>query len=137
MLIQTGISIDGTDITKYIAYQGVQWKRNDVDGPNAGRTLSGLMIRDRVSTKIRMDITCRPLYSDELRELLNLLMPEFITVTYDDPMEGVVSKIMYSNNNGAQFMIHKLPKIPEYLQDYPDPVEKEMWHSVTFPLIER
>lgn len=137
MLIQTGISIDGTDITKYIAYQGVQWKRNDVDGPNAGRTLSGLMIRDRVSTKIRMDITCRPLYSDELRELLNLLMPEFITVTYDDPMEGVVSKIMYSNNNGAQFMRHILGKKPERLWYYPDPVEKEVWNNITFPLIER
>ena len=41
MLISTGITIDGTDITDFIASGGVQWKRNDIDGPNAGRALSG------------------------------------------------------------------------------------------------
>ena len=55
----------------------------------------------------------------------------------DDPMEGVVSKIMYSNNNGAQFMRHILGKKPERLWYYPDPVEKEVWNNITFPLIER
>ena len=62
--INTGVVIDGTDITPYIKYQGVKWTRNDIDGPNAGRTLSGLMVRDRVATKIRLDITCRPITSD-------------------------------------------------------------------------
>lgn len=127
MLIQTGISIDGTDITDLIAYQGVQWKRNDIDGPNSGRTLSGLMVRDRVATKIRLDITCTPLPLEQLRSLLNLIYPEFVTVTYDDPMEGIVSKVMYSNNNGAQFL--KLQ--PEELGG------KEYWDNITFPLIER
>ena len=124
MLIDTGISIDGTDITPYIAYQGVQWKRNDVDGPSAGRTLSGLMIRDRVATKIRMDITCRPLTLSEARTILNLLMPEFISVTYDDPMDGTVTRTMYSNNNGANFMLKK-------------PSGDEYWNNFTFPLVER
>ena len=124
MLIDTGISIDGTDITPYIAYQGVQWKRNDVDGPSAGRTLSGLMIRDRVATKIRMDITCRPLTLSEARTILNLLMPEFISVTYDDPMDGTVTRTMYSNNNGANFMLKK-------------PNGDEYWNNFTFPLVER
>lgn len=123
MFINTGISIDGTDITDLIAHQGVQWKRNDIDGPNAGRTLSGLMIRDRVSTKIRLDITCRPLTNDEANTLLNLLYPEFVTVVYEDPMEGVVSKTMYANNNGAKFLLAR--------------DSSELWGNVTFPLIER
>lgn len=125
MLISTGITIDGTDITDLIAYQGVQWKRNDIDGPNAGRTLSGLMIRDRVATKIRLDITCRQLTLSEVRMLLNLLMPEFVTVTYDDPMDGVVTRTMYANNNGAQFLMSKNNNT------------EEMWDNVTFPLVER
>lgn len=124
MLISTGITIDGTDITDYIATGGVQWKRNDIDGPNAGRTMSGLMIRDRVATKIRLDITCRPLNLTELRTLLNLIYPEFVTVTYDDPMYGTVSKTMYANNNGAQFWL-KAGDSTEY------------WSNVSFPLVER
>lgn len=125
MLISTGISIDGTDITNLIAYQGVQWKRNDIDGPNAGRTLSGLMVRDRVATKIRLDITCRQLTLPEVRMLLNLLMPEFVSVTYDDPMDGLVTRTMYANNNGAQFLFAR------------DGDTKEWWDNVSFPLVER
>ena len=125
MLISTGISIDGTDITNLIAYQGVQWKRNDIDGPSAGRTLSGLMIRDRVATKIRLDITCRQLTLDEARMLLNLLMPEFVSVTYDDPMDGLVTRTMYANNNGAQFLFAR------------NNDTKEWWDNVSFPLVER
>ena len=125
MLISTGINIDGTDITDLIAFQGVQWKRNDIDGPAAGRTLSGLMIRDRVATKIRLDITCRPLTLTEGRLLLNLLMPEFVTVTYDDPMDGLVFRTMYANNNGAAFLMARADDAQEY------------WNGVTFPLVER
>lgn len=123
MFINTGITINGTDITDLIAFQGVQWKRNDIDGPNAGRTLSGLMIRDRVATKIRLDITCRPLNNTELNTLLNLIYPEFVTVVYEDPMEGVVSKTMYANNNGAKFFIAR--------------DNSELWGNISFPLVER
>ena len=86
------------------------------------------MVRDRVATKIRLDITCTPLRLEELRALLNLIYPEFVTVTYDDPMEGTVTKTMYANNNGAQFM-QKKPTIGES--------ESEYWNNITFPLIER
>lgn len=125
MLISTGIKIDGTDITDLVAYQGVQWKRNDIDGPNAGRTLSGLMIRDRVATKIRLDITCHILNQEQLRMLLNLLMPEFVTVTYDDPMDGLVTRTMYANNNEVKFLKSL------------DNDSGELWSDVTFPLVER
>lgn len=140
MLISTGILIDGTDITDYIAYQGVQWSRNDVDGPNAGRTMSGLMIRDRVATKIRLDITCRPLKDDELHTLLNLILPEFVQVTYDDPMYGFVTKTMYANNNKAQFLIRKAPTPPEhwYICHPSETMPSyELWNNISFPLVER
>lgn len=137
MLIDTGIRINGTDITPYIAHQGVKWSRNDVDGPNAGRTISGLMIRDRVATKIRLDITCRPLKNDELRILLNLLLPEFITVTYDDPMYGVVTKTMYSNNNPATFLFKRDFERNEYFWHDEAIQPFEYWTNVTFPLVER
>lgn len=117
------IEIDGTDITNYIAYQGLKWTRNDIDSPNSGRTLDGTMHRGRVATKVRLDITCRPLTSNELKTLLNAIYPEYIDVVYDDPMEGRVSKRMYSNNNPASYCIMK--------ED-----GTEWWNGVTFPLIE-
>ena len=139
MLIDTGIKINGTDITDYIAFSGVKWSRNDVDGSSAGRSLSGLMIRDRVATKIRLDITCRPLKLSELRTLLNLLLPVYVQVKYNDPMYGVVTKTMYANNNSAEFLMRKEFNPPQewYIchDDAPDP--EEYWYNVTFPLIER
>ena len=139
MLIDTGISIDGTDITGMIAFQGLKWTRYDVDGPSTGRTLSGLMVRDRIATKIRLDITCRPLKSAELRTLLNLLLPEFVQVTYDDPMYGLVTKTMYANNNPAEFCMRKEYSPPQqwYICHDSAPDPEEYWFNVTFPLVER
>lgn len=117
------LSINNTDIVPYIANQGIKWQRNDIEAADAGRTMDGLMHRGRVSTKIRLDITCKPLTSSELSTILNLIYPEYISVTYDDPMQGRVTKRMYSNNNPASYLI-KHPNGIEY------------WSGVTFPLIE-
>lgn len=116
------LKINGTDITYYIARGGVKWTRADVESPNAGRTLDGVLHRGRVGTKIRLDITCRPLRSWETSILLNLILPEYVEVTYDDPMYGRVVKRMYSNNNPAS-----------YCMSAPD---AEWWNGITFPLIE-
>lgn len=117
------VEINGVDITSYIAIGGFKWSRNDVDGPNAGRTLAGLMDRDRIATKIRLDITCRPLRIRELNTVLNLIMPEYVQVTYDDPLYGRRTATMYSNNNPASYSMTKYGV--------------EWWDGVTFPLVER
>lgn len=107
----------------YLAQGGIKWQRNDIDAPNAGRALDGFMYRDRITTKIRLDITCRPLTSDELQIVLNAIKAVYVTVYYDDPMDGYVNRTMYSNNNPASFL-------------YIDSQGKEWWTGVTFPLIE-
>jgi len=137
MLIDTGITIDGTDITNLIANKGVKWSRYDVDGPSTGRTISGLMVRDRVATKIRLDITCRVMTSDELETLLNLILPEFVTVTYEDPQDGLVTRTMYANNNSAEFLLRRHFEAPDelwYMEPRPD---IEYWYNISFPLVER
>ena len=137
MLIDTGIKIDGTDITNLVAHKGVKWSRNDIDGPSAGRTISGLMIRDRVATKIRLDITCRVMNSDELNMLLNLIMPEFVQVTYNDPQDGLVTRTMYANNNSAEFLLRKHYSTPEELWYFVPKSDEELWYNISFPLVER
>lgn len=118
------LKINGEDFMPFIAKQGVKWQRNDIDAPNSGRTMDGMMQRGRVATKIRLDITCRPLTADEARLVLNTILPEYVSVDYYDPMSGERYGVtMYSNNNPASFLIEK-----------PD---DDWWSGITFPLIER
>ena len=114
--------VNGVDMVPYIAHKGLKWSRNDIDAPNSGRSLDGMMHRGRVATKIRLDITCRPLRDYELRTVLNAILPEYVEVTYDDPMYGRVIKTMYSNNNPASYCLLK-----------PD---AEWWSEISFPLVE-
>ena len=116
--------INNVDFSKYVASGGLKWSRNDIDSPNTGRTLDGLMHRGRVATKIRLDITCRPLTASELSTLLNAILPEYVTVQYTDPMSGTVTKTMYSNNNPASYLFQR-------------PDGTEWWEGISFPLVER
>lgn len=119
------LTIDGLDITPYIAFQGLKWQRNDVDSSETGRTLDGVLHRKRVASKVRLDITCRPLLAAEASNVLTAIMPVFVQVTYYDPQLGrTVTKTMYSNNNPASFCLRK-------------PDGKEYWNGITFPLIEK
>ena len=117
------LTVNNVDIVPYIAQGGIKWQRNDIDAPNTGRTMDGTMMRGRVASKIRLDITCRPLTAAELSIVLNAIYPQYVTVTYDDPMSGRRIVTMYSNNNPASFMM--ISNNVEY------------WNGVTFPLIER
>lgn len=119
-------SIDGVDITPYIAHGGIKWSRNDVEGPNAGRTQTGLMERDRVAIKYRWDITCRPLTAEEQSTLLTAINPVFVNVTCIDPVTNtIVTKECYSNNFPSTYLIHDAIK------------NKDYWTGLAFPLIER
>lgn len=119
------MEIDGLDITPYIAYNGLSMKREDVDGPGAGRDLSADMRRERVATKYRWDVTCRPLFSDELGKLLRAIKPEWVSVRYYDPeTERIVLHTMYSNNGSLSFQ-----------QRYRD--GRELWSGISFPLIDQ
>lgn len=118
------LKINGVDFMPFIAKQGVKWQRNDIDAPNSGRTMDGMMQRGRVATKIRLDITCRPLMAEEARLVLNTILSEYLSVDYYDPMSGERYGVtMYSNNNLASFLIEK--------------PEDDWWSGITFPLIER
>lgn len=119
------LSVNGVDITPFIAFGGVSWRREDLDGPNTGRGLDGTLFRDRVASKVRLDVTCRPLTTDEAKIVLSIIHSEWVEVTYTDPsIGGEVVKTMYSNNNPATFMMRKSNG-------------EEYWSGITFPLIER
>lgn len=113
------------DLTPYIAAQGLKWSRNDIDAQNSGRDVqSGTMIRKRVSQKTRLDISCRPLTSDELHTVLAAIQPQWLSVKFYDPItNATVTKIMYTSTVPASF--------------YYDDGIRQLWTGVEFPLIEQ
>ena len=118
------LKINGVDILPYVAHQGIKWQRSDLDSSEAGRTMDGMMHRGRVATKIRLDITCRPLRSEEAKIVLNAILPEYVSVEYTDPMDGLVTREMYANNNPATHML---------IQED----GTEWWSGITFPLVQK
>ena len=117
-------TINGVSLLNYLAEDGIKWTRFDVEAPDTGRTLAGVMHRGRVASKVRLDITCCPLKSSEAMTVLNAIKPEFITVRYIDPQDGSITRTMYSNN---------IPTICATV----NPDGTCIWKGLTFPLIER
>ena len=117
-------TVNNIDLLPYLAEDGLQWTRFDVEAPDTGRTLDGVMHRGRVATKVRLDVTCRPLKTAEIMTVLRAIDPEFVTVRYVDPLLGNVSKTMYSNN---------IPALCATVHENGNAV----WKGLTFPLIER
>lgn len=126
MVLEIQLS-DGSwlDVLQFVAHKGIKWSRSDLDSSSSTRMLDGKLRRQRIATKIRLDVTCKPLKTSEASRLLKALLPEFVQVRYTDPMEGsVVTKTMYSNNIPASHLI---------LVDGGE----SLWDDIKFPLIEQ
>ena len=121
---QYGSSGSYTDLTPYIAFQGVKWSRNDIDAANSGRgTQDGKMHRNRVAIKTRLDVSCKPLTDTQAQTVLAAIKPQWLQVQYYDPQEGSVqTKKMYSNNIPATFCLQRS--------------STQYWMGIEFPLIE-
>ncbi len=118
-------TVNGVNLLPYLDEEGLQWQRGDLDAPETGRTLDGVMHRQRVDTKVTLKVTCRRLTTAEAAIVLQAIYPVFLSVVYDDPQQGqVVTKQMYSNNIPATFA--QVQTDGSYL-----------WKGITFPLIER
>lgn len=119
------LKIGGLDITQYTARGGIKWQRADIDGSNAGRLKNGDMQRDRVATKIRWDVTCRPLSPEEVSKILTAIQPEYVTVSYTDPVSNTVKTGQFYSNN---FPMNLLGVVQG---------GGEVWTGLTFPLIQK
>ena len=92
------------DISDLIAFQGWTEKRNDIDGPNAGRNQLGNMIRDRVGIKARYDVNCVPMTSDQVDLLNSLLYPTQFYMRFKRETDiSWTQKLVYSNNYSWQY----------------------------------
>lgn len=112
------------DITPMIAWQGLTFSRNDVEAPDAGRTMDGTMHRGRVASKEKMEIKTVQLTRAQVSALETLLFPETIQVrvTPYPRTNAARTMTMYSNNVKATYIIHR--------------ANGEDLQSLSFPLIE-
>lgn len=112
------------NITPWIAWQGLSFSRNDVDGPNSGRDMSGTFRRDRVAVKEKINIQTIQLTSAQIAKLQTLLYPAVINVrvTPYTTTNSAAVFAMYSNNVKSSYVIHR--------------ANGEDLQSVSFPLIE-
>lgn len=118
-------TINGLNIVPYIGLQGLKWTRNDLDGPNTGRTMDGTMWRDRITTKYKFDITCKPLTREEAAQVLSSIQNEYFTVTCTDPVTNSNKTFeVYSNNIPADYLMKTVDGV-------------EYWEGIKFPVIER
>ena len=103
------IYINGTDITPFVKYQGVTFSREDIEAPDAGRTLDGLMHRERIAIKERMDVQTVQLTRSQVAQLHALLKPETFTVTIDPypRTNASYTMTMYSNSIKTNYVIHR------------------------------
>lgn len=100
-----------TDLTPYIAFEGLQQSRNDIEASDAGRDQQGKLHRARVASPKRLDVTCRPLLDTELSLVLQAVYPEWLEVRYkDDRLNATRTAKMYSNNISSKFLIKKYGK---------------------------
>lgn len=119
--------IDGVDITEYLNWDGIKYGTNDLDSEEAGRTLDGEMHRSRIATKIRWDLTTKKLTTGEARMILQLIRPEWVTLTCLDLVQGTRTYQVYSNNHSIELEASGLDAVSGKL----------LWREFSFPLIEK
>ena len=77
-----GTSVQLPDPSSY------QFDVQDVDGSTAGRNQSGLMFRDRVAVKIKIECQWQNLKQTQAQTILNAITDQFFTVSCPDPRTG-------------------------------------------------
>lgn len=113
------------DITPFIAFNGLEYQLSDIDSPDAGRDMSGRMHRGKITDKDKWKLKFRPLKTNELSTIIQLVTKEYITVRYLSPRYGgIVDKTMYVGDRTASHCIERADGTI-------------LWKDLAFSLIER
>ena len=89
--------INGTEFIDCIAERGIKWAKNDLDD-NAERTQDGVMHRNKITEKRKLDIQLDILTNARMKALTTALNYETVSITFYDPILGEVVKEFYSTN---------------------------------------
>lgn len=91
------LTINGVAVKPPQKFQvGIQ----DIDGETS-RNANGDMMRDRITTKRKLDCEWGMMTQEEMSQLLNAVSPEFVEVSYPDPIKGQTTKMFYVGDRTA------------------------------------
>lgn len=80
-----------------------KWKKSDVSGSKAGRDDSTLMHKDKKGEKRQLSLGWVQLSKQQIHEILVAFSPEYVDVTYWDPLIGTdVTKNFYTGDMEAE-----------------------------------
>ena len=115
------LKIAGADMPAPTDYQmGIM----DLDGETA-RTASGLMVRDRIAVKRKIELSWKYLTASELKKVLTAVSPVFVSVTYIDTETGETrTGTFYAGDRSAAAINYSDGKVTG-------------WKDVKFNLIEQ
>lgn len=101
------LKIGDKDFTRFLTEGGLKWSRNDIDSELTKRSkLTAKMYRKRLAVKRKLSVSCKRMTTAEVKELNQAILPEKISVTYLDPLEGqVVTKEFYGSSVDATTQI--------------------------------
>lgn len=95
--------VNGVEMLQYTEEGGLKFTYNDLDAPDSGRTLDGIMHRGKIGSKAKIEIKCWPLTSREASAVIRAVEPQYVTVvTNIDPRAGgYASYTMYNSTRPA------------------------------------
>ena len=118
-----GVELDGVNLPMP-AHGGATFSVQDIDSSETSRNQNGLMMRERVATKIKWQFTFPPLNRQMCSALLNAISDVTIQFEYPDPFlpSGTTVKTCYVGDR----------TMPVYSTASGMP----MWENISFSVIE-
>lgn len=110
------------DYSKYVQRRGLGWSRNDIDTENTLRTKSGLLRRDKITTKRTCNYTMMP-------------MPQDITAQLDDDLSQSTFTAIYSDLHSTQNRRFYCSSFGATLSEVTSNGD-ELWEDASFNMIE-
>lgn len=80
-----------------------RWKKSDVSASDAGRTEDTVMHKNRIGRARTLSLGWTSLTKEEIHEVLTAFDPEYVFVTYWDPLDGrEVTREFYTGDMDAE-----------------------------------
>lgn len=100
------LSAGGVSVDIIEDIEEIKWSENDLDSPNSGRTLDGLMHRGKVTSKRRADIKLLPVKAERVNEIFPIIRHQYFTcLTNIVPAESDLTMQMYNSTRSGGVMI--------------------------------
>lgn len=130
------IPLDGTSTLPALKYQGASYSLESVDGSSAGRNQQGVMIRDKISDKVKWQLEFAPCTQDKLSALLEAVKPASFDFTYPDPTKpsGTATKKFYvgARSSPVWKIVHEDGRLEHEFVNR----EVQLWGNITMNFIE-